>query len=175
MRPQLVFLCFSVSFLRPALLAGPVPVLSCLTVKWVWASARKKAFGCRSRQAKRSACPTRGWKKPAPSRLPLTDTGSSLRCGEMRNFGVILLLFRTSPPKKRAESVQIRREGQGLCPLLEEGHTAAHRRSHEAFLLLQLADVPAHRVLAHTTASPMVWMPDQHGCVFRFSHRFRKL
>lgn len=39
----MVFLCFSVSFLRPDLLAGPVPVLGCLTVKWVWASARKKS------------------------------------------------------------------------------------------------------------------------------------
>lgn len=28
--------------------------------KWVRASARKKVFGSRSRQAKRSACPTEG-------------------------------------------------------------------------------------------------------------------
>lgn len=79
LRPQLVFLCFSVSFLRPALLAGPVPVLGCLTVKWVWASARKKAFGCRSRQAKRSACPTRGWVKPASPDRGSTDGSSALR------------------------------------------------------------------------------------------------
>ena len=32
-------------------------------IKWAWASARKKAFGSRLRQAKRSACPTRGWVK----------------------------------------------------------------------------------------------------------------
>ena len=35
-----------------------------LQIKWVRASARKKAFGSRLRQAKRSACPTRGWVKP---------------------------------------------------------------------------------------------------------------
>ena len=35
-------------------------------IKWAWASARKKAFGSRLRQAKRSACPTRGWVKFAP-------------------------------------------------------------------------------------------------------------
>ncbi len=29
-----------------------------LRSQWVWASARRKAPGCRSRQAKRSACPT---------------------------------------------------------------------------------------------------------------------
>ena len=34
--------------------------------KWVRASTRKKAFGSRLRQAKRSACPTRGWVKFAP-------------------------------------------------------------------------------------------------------------
>lgn len=34
--------------------------------KWVRASARKKAFGSRSRQAKRSACPTQGWVKSSP-------------------------------------------------------------------------------------------------------------
>lgn len=34
--------------------------------KWVRASARKKAFGSRSRQAKCSACPTRGWVKSSP-------------------------------------------------------------------------------------------------------------
>ena len=36
--------------------------------KWVRASARKKAFGGRLQQAKRSACPTRGWvKSPSTS------------------------------------------------------------------------------------------------------------
>ena len=34
--------------------------------KWVRASARKKAFGSRSRQAKCSACPTQGWVKSFP-------------------------------------------------------------------------------------------------------------
>ena len=34
--------------------------------KWVRASARKKAFGSRSRQAKCSACPTQGWVKSPP-------------------------------------------------------------------------------------------------------------
>ena len=34
--------------------------------KWVRASARKKAFGSRLGQAKRSACPTQGWVKSVP-------------------------------------------------------------------------------------------------------------
>ena len=34
--------------------------------KWVRASARKKAFGSRLRQAKCSACPTQGWVKSSP-------------------------------------------------------------------------------------------------------------
>ena len=39
--------------------------------KWVRASARKHAFGSRSRQAKRSACPTQGWVKLPPHHCQL--------------------------------------------------------------------------------------------------------
>ena len=39
--------------------------------KWVRASARKKAFGSRSRQAKCSACPTQGWVKLPPHHCQL--------------------------------------------------------------------------------------------------------
>lgn len=91
----MVFLCFSVSFLRPDFLAGPVPVLGCLTVKWVWASARKKAFDCRSRQAKRSACPTQGWVKLAPpDRASTGGSGFSALRGDAKFGGLSCFFFR---------------------------------------------------------------------------------
>ena len=68
--------------------------------KWVRASARKKAFGSRSRQAKCSACPTRGWVKSSPHHCRLL---SALR-GDVVWF---LLLFFSSLAK---------RLGGGTCP-----------------------------------------------------------
>lgn len=97
----MVFLCFSVSFLRPDLLAGPVPVLGCLTVKWVWASARKKAFDCRSRQAKRSACPTQGWANTPIGGMRFSEGLPlfALREGIKSDFFLLLFLLLASSRK----------------------------------------------------------------------------
>lgn len=122
----MVFLCFSVSFLRPALLAGPVPVLSCLTVKWVWASARKKAFDCRSRQAKRSACPTRGWVKQLPRPCKYRRFQRSPRCGDS-TLGLSCFFFRP-PQSLKTGSLPLSGVQQGwdhLC--FQSGHTGSTR------------------------------------------------
>ena len=46
----------------------------------------KKAFGSRSRQAKRSACPTCGWVKSPSDRLLLTAPSGPPHCGSCGDF-----------------------------------------------------------------------------------------
>ena len=109
-----------------------------LQIKWVRASARKKAFGSRLRQAKRSACPTRGWVKS--SLRPIAADGprcpSALR-GDVY-FGLISFSFR--PPKSGRKGGTTRSktpwdngpnsactcwEGYGLCPSHNRGTQGA--------------------------------------------------
>ncbi len=61
--------------------------------KWARAFARKKAFGGRLRQAKRSACPTRRWAKPAPLAAQALSAlrGDAAVEDERTNFGRTLL------------------------------------------------------------------------------------
>ena len=74
----------------------------------------QKAFGRRLRQAKRSACPTRGWVKSSPE--PVAADGPK-RLSILRGF---IFPAPSFVPYKTYETVpnlaQIRRKGQGLCP-----------------------------------------------------------
>ena len=81
-----------------------------LQIKWVRASTRKKAFGSRLRQAKRSACPTRGWVKPRSRHKPVADgnQGNGPAPG-------------TRPPHA---PVPLRR-GYGCHPVSREAHRSA--------------------------------------------------
>ena len=102
--------------------------------KWVRASARKKAFGSRLRQAKRSACPhPRVGKIALLNLLLVTATGAPPHGGEMRQFIFPACSFvpRKEPRMGKALSPKrgnsapnpatIRREGQGLCPSRDRG------------------------------------------------------
>ena len=97
----------------------------------------QKAFGCQ-RQAKRSACPTRGWVKPAsPDRVLTVPVLSALQGG----FGVILLTFASSvhplilasrqPWRLRYNVLTLRLWcGRRTTPSASSSpHTAAHRPS----------------------------------------------
>ena len=102
--------------------------------KWVRASARKKAFGCRSRQAKRSACPTRGWVKS--SLRPIAANGHrwpAVLRGDAA-FLFFLLFFSSSEKvagrgcypfqndwEQRPKSGSSPLEGAGLCPSHDRG------------------------------------------------------
>ena len=74
-------------------------------IKWAWASARKKAFGGRLRQAKRSACPTRGWVKSYL--LPVAADGyrwSVTPWGEAIFLFYLLLLSFSSKTSKNCQN-----------------------------------------------------------------------
>lgn len=74
-------------------------------IKWAWASARKKAFGSRLRQAKRSACPTRGWVKSYL--LPVAADGyrwSVTPWGEAIFLFYLLLLSFSSKTSKNCQN-----------------------------------------------------------------------
>lgn len=94
--------------------------------KWVRASARKKAFGSRLRQAKCSACPTQGWVKSSPHHCRLL---SVLR-GDVVWFPLLifrhLIASQYGWQTRGGTAVKPCRVGTTLpCP--ERGHTAAYR------------------------------------------------
>ena len=105
--------------------------------KWVRASARKKAFGCRSRQAKRSACPTRGWVKSPPTscwQRPKVVFRTAGRCGNFVFPDAYFVLRKgagreTIFPKQPGTMGQIRPAANGrdrAVPSPHSSHTAAH-------------------------------------------------
>mgnify|MGYP007083699636 CR=1 FL=1 len=75
-----------------------------LAAKWVWASARNKASGCRSRQARRSACPTHGWVKSSPQPVVANSPRwrSALRCA-------VILIY----PRSKIELPRSQRNSHG--------------------------------------------------------------
>ena len=80
--------------------------------KWVRASARKKAFGSRLRQAKCSACPTQGWVKSLSHHCRLL---SALR-GDVVWF--LLLFFRRLPAAPKIGPNCLESLCWGGCPPL---------------------------------------------------------
>lgn len=109
----------------------------------------QNAFGCQQ-QAKRSACPTRGWVKSASPvmRVATSQALSALR-GDMEFEGYPAFLFVPRFRSKRTGSLAPQclpqpahtglnlLGGAGTLPLPQSGHTAAHRRSRGVFPIFQ--------------------------------------
>ncbi len=86
----------------------------------------KKAFGSRSRQAKRSACPTRGWVKSAPRPCKYWRHKRSPHCEEMW-YGFSRTFFdRPFLPHRRGKSLR----AWGTNRSRMETRATGQRRAH---------------------------------------------
>ena len=99
--------------------------------KWVRASARKKAFGSRLRQAKCSACPTQGWVTSLPHHRRIL---SALRGNVARFLMLFFRRLRSAPkngPKPPKSPGRGTRRGN-----LGKPHTPAHKGQEPGKLLM---------------------------------------
>ena len=92
--------------------------------KWVRASARKKAFGSRSRQAKRSACPHPWMGKIRSRRREYRRHRRAPPCGEMRRQTSRI----GTPPQRRNSGpnpARTSQEGQDPASLRRRAHSGS--------------------------------------------------